>query len=246
MVCRFYAIGSPGSMFFVMAAAIGACSPVDVMQVPLQVGLLTLGCLQAFLIAFFYSLYVLRLQAPQPVAPLPPATFDFVVFDSLVVGLFVGLSLALAQTLQLERPYWVPVSCLAVIQGVTLRAVWNRQVHRIIGTSIGLVVAWALLALPLDPWSVALMMIALTFVIETLVVRHYALAAVFITPLTIFLAEGARLGHGSPNAMLQARLLDTILGSLVGLAGGICLHSPRFRAVVGQRVRRLAPSRLLP
>ena len=167
-------------------------------------------------------------------------------FNSVVVGLFVGLSLALAQTLQLERPYWVPVSCLAVIQGVTLRAVWNRQVHRIIGTSIGLVVAWALLALPLDPWSVALMMIALTFVIETLVVRHYALAAVFITPLTIFLAEGARLGHRSPNAMLQARLLDTILGSLVGLAGGICLHSPRFRAVVGQRVRRLAPSRLLP
>lgn len=105
MVCRFYAIGVPGSMFFVMAAAIGAYSPVEVPQVPLHVGLLTLGCLLAVLIAFFYSVYVLRLQAPQPVGRLPAATFDFVVFDSIVIGLFVGLSLALAQALQLERPY---------------------------------------------------------------------------------------------------------------------------------------------
>ena len=33
-------------------------------------------------------------------------------------------------------------------------------------------------------------MIVLAFLIETLVVRHYGLAVVFITPLTIFLAEG--------------------------------------------------------
>jgi len=216
MVCRFYAVGPPGSLFFIMAAAIGAYSPVAAMQVP------------------------------QPVAPPAPASFDFVIFDSVVIGSFVGISLALAQALQLERPYWVPVSCLAVIQGASLRAVWNKQVQRIAGTGLGLLLTWGLLTLPLDKWSVSLMMIALTFTVETFVVRHYGLAAIFITPMTIFLAEATRLGHGPADAMLRARLLDTVLGSVVGLLGGICLHSPRFRELLGRQIRRLAPSRLLP
>lgn len=246
MVCRFYRLPPPGSLFFIMAASIGAYSPAGGAQLPLMVGLVTMGCMLACLIGFFYSLYVLRLQAPAPVAPLPPPTFDFVVFDSVVIGAFVGISLAVAQALQLQKAYWVPVSCLAVIQGASLRAVWNKQLHRVIGTSIGLLLSWGLLLLPLDKWSISLTMMALTFVIEFTVVRHYAFAAVFITPLTILLAEAATLGHGSPSALIQARFFDTVLGCLVGLAGGICLHSPRFRSVVGGGLRRLIPSRLLP
>jgi hypothetical protein len=246
MVVRFYALGPPGSLFFIMAAAIGAYSPLEVVQVPLFVGLLTMGCLLACLIAFFYSIYILRVQAPPPNAVPPAPTFDFVVFDSVVIGIFVGISLVLAQAMQLERPYWVPVSCLAVIQGVSLRAVWNRQIQRIAGTVIGLLVTWGLLMLPLNKWSVGLLMMALAFVIETLVVRHYGLAVAFITPLTILLAEAAQLGQAAPDAMLLARLFDTVLGSVVGLVGGVCLHSPRFRDVVGPWLRRLAPSRLIP
>lgn len=96
MVCRFYVLGPPGSLFFIMAASIGAYSPVEVLQLPLMVGLITMGCLLGCLIGFFYSVYILRLQAPKPVAPLPPPTFDFVVFDAVVIGVFVGISLAVA------------------------------------------------------------------------------------------------------------------------------------------------------
>lgn len=245
MICRFYGMGPPGSLFFIMAASIGAYTPVEVLQLPLMVGLLTMGCLLACLIGFFYSVVVLRLQAPKPVAPLPPPTFDFVVFDSVVIGVFVGISLAVAQALQLEKPYWVPVSCLAVIQGASLRAVWTRQLHRVIGTSIGLLAAWGMLLLPLNKWSISLVMMALTFVIEFTVTRHYAFAVIFITPLTILLAEAATLGLGPPFALIQARFFDTVLGCLVGLVGGICLYSPRFRDVVGSQIRRLIPSRLI-
>jgi len=243
MVCRFYGLGIPGSMFFIMAASIGAYTPLEVLQVPLMVGLIAMGSLLACLIAFFYSLCTLPSQAPRPVAPLPPATFDFVVFDSVMIGVFVGIALAIAQLLEVEKAYWVPVSCLAVIQGASLQAVWNRQLHRTLGTGVGLLVAWGLLLLPLDKWSIALIMMVLCFVIETAVVRHYAFAAIFITPLTILLAEAATLGHGSPAALIEARFFDTVLGCLVGLAGGVCIHNARFRAVVGRQMRRLVPAR---
>ena len=125
------------------------------------------------------------------------------------------MSLLLAQALQLHNPYWVPVSCLAVIQGMSLRAVWGKQLQRLLGTSIGLFAVLGLLALPLDPWRLALMIIVLTFIVETAVVRHYGFAAIFITPLTLLLAEAVTLGHGSVSALIQARFVDTLLGCLV-------------------------------
>jgi hypothetical protein len=244
MVCRFYGVPPPGSLFFVMAAAIGAYTPATGERALLQVGLLTLGCVLAAAIAFVYSLLVLRRRPPKP-PPVPGSGgFDYVVTDSVLIGVFVGIALALAQLLQLARPYWVPVSCLAVIQGVTLRAVWTRQVQRILGTALGLAVFWGIAALPLAPWSVAVLIIALTLVIETLVVRHYALAVVFITPLTILLAEAQHLASAAPQALMQARLVDTVVGCLVGLAGGVCLHSETVRGRLGGWLRALWPARI--
>ena len=40
---------------------------------------------------------------------------------------------------------------------------------------------------------------------------------------------------------MQARLVDTVLGCVVGLAGGVCLHSRRFRSTVGTALRALLP-----
>ncbi|MBX3622206.1 MAG: FUSC family protein [Rhizobacter sp.] len=244
MVSRYYALAPPGGLFFIMALAIGAYTPVGWAQVPVMVGVFTLGTLLACVIAFLYSLLSLRLRAPVPVQPLPPPSFDFVVFDPVVIGVFVGLSLAVAQLLQLERPYWVPVSCVAVIQGASLRAVWNKQLQRVLGTAAGLVVAWGVLSLPLGPWGLALTMMGLSFVVEVLVVRHYALAVTLITPLTMLLAEAANLGHAQPALLMQARFIDTVLGCAMGLLGGVCLHSAAFRAAVGRPLRALVPARL--
>lgn len=241
MLCRFYAVKPPGSLFFIMVAAIGLYTPTNAQDLPHKIGLLALGTLGATVIAFFYSLRVLRRRPAKPVAPLPEPTFDYLVFDSVVIGLFVGLSLVLAKLFALDKAYWVTVGCIAVLQGTTLRAVWNRQLQRVVGTAAGMLLSWALLSLPLTPWSVCALVMTLSFVIELIVVRHYALAALFITPLTILLAESPHLNSVEPelvNALIRARFLDTALGCAVGFIGGVCLHHPRFRDALGRPVRR--------
>lgn len=243
MTCRVYALGPPGSVFFVMAAAIGAYSPIPAQELPRMAGLFGFGCLLACAVGFCYSVAMLRRRAPKPAAPMPAFSFDYVVLDAVVIGVAVGVSLLVADALALPKPYWVPVSCLAVIQGVSLRAVWNRQLQRVLGTCAGVVLSWGLLSLPLTAWSVALTVMLLTFLIEMLVVRHYALATALITPLTILLAEATTLGQASAGALAQARLLDTLLGCAVGLVGGWCLHNPRLRAAAGKQLRRLGPRR---
>lgn len=244
MAVRYYRLPPPAQLFFVMAAAIGAYTPVAPALIPARVGSLFLGALAATLIAFVYSLAMLARRAPAPVAPRPAADFDFVVVDAVVIAAAVGLSLLVADLLQLPRPYWVAVSCLAVVQGVSLRAMWDRQLHRIAGTVLGLALTGLLLALPLDAWGIAFAVMGLTWIVEALVVRHYGLAAVFITPLTILLAEAATLSHDtSVAALLRARLADTVLGCFVGLVAGVVLHSPAMRRVVARPLRALVPRR---
>jgi uncharacterized membrane protein YccC len=137
----------------------------------------------------------------------------------------------------------VPVSCLAVIQGVSIRAAWNRQLHRILGTSLGLILTWALVEVTTGRWAIAGAIVLLTFVIETAVVRHYGFAVIFITPLTILLAEAATLGQGSPASLVEARFLDTIIGAMIGFAGAACLHNPTVRQSLGALLRRIVPFR---
>ena len=241
MICRFYAAPPPGSLFFVMAAAIAAYGPARGLAAVAQIGAIALGTVLAVAIAFLYSLHIVsRRGIPAPTPP-PDPDFEYVVVDSVVIGAFVGLSLLAAHALRLERPYWVPVSCLAIIQGASMRAAWMRQAHRIVGTALGLLVFLAIAQVPLGPWGVAGVLTALSFVIETLIVRHYGLATVFITPLTILLAEAGQRARATPAHLMEARLVDTVVGAAIGLAGAACLHNERFRAVVGGALRRVVP-----
>ncbi len=233
MVCRIYSVNPPGSLFFVMAAAIAAYMPFSLMEIPFRVGLVVLGGIVACGVAFLYSVYILRLQGaatPMP-APAAPAFEDFGP-DAVIVGLAVGLSLVAAHALQMNRPYWVPMSCLAVIQGSSLRMVWNKQLQRMLGTGVGLGLAWLLLSLPLNVWQICAVMFALNFTIEVLVVRHYGLAVIFITPLTLFLADVGAGTQASAGALIASRFWDIVLGSAFGLLGGLFIHHRKSRALL--------------
>src|SRR3546814_17358891 len=72
MAVRYYRLPPPGPVFFVMAAAIGASTPVPFELLPSLVGLLVLGVLGATLISLCYSLrlHARRTRAPGPGSPL--------------------------------------------------------------------------------------------------------------------------------------------------------------------------------
>lgn len=236
LYCRFQNLAPPGPIFMVMAASIAAFVPVSPGGPLSTLGYFVLGCIWACAVAVAYSIYILRDQTPLPMRPPRAGERVDIVVDALVMGLFVGVSLAAALALELERPYWVPVACIAIMQGVTLRASWRRNVHRIIGTAIGLGLTWLLYPLMTSVWAVAIAVTVLTFLIETAVVRHYAFAAIFITPLTIVLAEATSPGTATVNALMEARLSHTVIGALIGLAGAGILHSRRMRRIVRARM----------
>ena len=146
MVCLFYAVGPPGSLFFIMAASIGVYSPVGIFQVPAERGAADDG-LSAGLHdrVFLQHLPVAAAAAATGRAPaaVRHSTSSCSIRSSSACSW--GFPWPWRRAFSLQRAYWVPVSCLAVIQEVSLRAVWNRQLQRIAGTAVGLLLAMALL-----------------------------------------------------------------------------------------------------
>jgi len=113
------------------------------------------------------------------------------------------------------------------MQGATLRDVWHRKIHRLVGTAVGLLLAAVLLDLPSSTWGLIGVVALLMFLIETSIVRHYAVAVVFITPLTILLAEVSIQGQGAAHSIMESRMLDTVLGCFIGMLGSFALELVR-------------------
>ena len=229
MLGRYYRQPPPAGLFVLMAGAIALFIPVPIDQVLSAIGLVILGSGSSMLLALLYSLFLL---AARPVASVP--VYDYqpdMISDSLIVVSFVSLALVVAVLLELPYPYWAAMSCFIIIQGIQLRTMWIKQLHRLLGTLAGMGVAGWMLSWGLSGWGIAIAILCMMFLIESCVDRHYGLAVIFITPLTIFIAEYGSTMSVPPVAgdVIQARMIDTALGCVIGLSGGLAIHSTRLR-----------------
>lgn len=237
-VTNYFRLQSPRNFFFIMLASMGSCMPFDLMNVPVKVGLVALGTMLACVLAFLYSLYIVK-KYPNKLNVVVPQKRNYAnITESIIIGGFIALSLFIAHAFKLENPYWVPISCLAIMQGVSGTHVWHRSFHRISGTFVGMGLTWLFLQLNLTPLNICISILLLQFVIEMLVVRHYGLAVIFITPMTVFLAEIGRGMQINPDQLISARLLDIVVGSLIGVLGGWLLHNQQLNYQAARQIRK--------
>ncbi|MEN6669727.1 FUSC family protein [Psychrobacter sp. B38] len=230
---RYYRQPPPAGLFIMMAGAIALFIPLPLEAIMPAMGLVMLGSGFAVVMALLYSLFLL---ATRPTTPTPTYQYEpDTLGESVIVAGFVSLALLITLVLDLPNPYWAAISCFLIIQGIHLRTVWIKQIHRLLGTVLGLGLASWMLALGLSIWGVAFTILIMMICIEMLVDRHYGLAVIFITPLTIFIAEygsGLPISQQAYQTVIQARLFDTAIGCLVGLAGAVVMHSTNLRVPI--------------
>lgn len=228
----------PGNFFFIMLLSMGSSMPYHPETILLKTMMVGLGTLLACILALLYTLLVIKRYPSKPLAPAAAKRRFAGVITSSIIGLVMGLSLLAAHLLKLNNPYWVPISCIAVMQGADKRHVWQRSLQRILGTFIGLGFAWLLLSFHLTALTVCISILVLQFVVEMLIVRHYGLAVIFITPLTLMLAEAGRAMTADPAALISARFVDIVLGSLIGAAGGWILYHRELHLRAERQLRK--------
>lgn len=232
ILIRHYNIGVPGYFFFVFACVLGAYSSFEAKDFIFLTGLVFSGAMLATLMAFLYSLVVIygfKNALPTEIPAKEYLSFSAIVVDSLIMGSFVAFSVFLGTFLELERSYWIAISCTAVMQGISLNSIWIKQIQRIIGTTLGICLAWWLLSKQFHNVEFVLLMMFLFFIGQFLVSRNYALGMIFFTPFATYLAEAANFMSENASTLLLARLLDVVIGSVLGLLGGFVVYSPKLR-----------------
>jgi hypothetical protein len=240
-VTLYFKTRPPGSFFFIMIASMSSCMPYNLHLIPERVGLMGMGTMLACFLALIYCFLTLKTYPEQKVNSVSTEIRKkkYVnMVEAVIIGVFMFGSLLIGGLLKLQNPYWVPVSCAAVMQGASLYHIWQRVFHRILGTFIGFGLCWALLSINKAPLGICISIMALQFIIEMLIVRHYALAVIFITPLTILLTEAANPLIQDPNMLVYVRFWDISLGSILGLIGGWVLYHEKIRYHAVKRIRK--------
>lgn len=221
------AVGPPGALFPVLGAGVAArlTGPGAAGGAALD-PLLVLGCAAAgaasALLVVAAPLAVPAVRRRDRGIPIEPLRLSLDATGRTVVArvsVAAVVAAAVAAVLGLDRGYWVVVAVVAVLQaGRGRRLSGIRAVHRVGGTLLGalvFVLAAALVGLPAQGVLLAVVLGVLQLVAELVIVAHYGLALVLITPLALLIAEAG--SAGDPWAIAGTRVLDTAIGCAVAL-----------------------------
>lgn len=238
-----FSLPPPGGYFFILVCALGTGLPLDPSQAPMRFGLALLGGGVAWVISM--SGWLFRRKAEKVAAKnwwhdslrmAIARTRDRTtgVIPAIIrIGIAVLAATFIAFLLGNPRPYWVPLTCASVLQGATVTATIQRTFQRAAGTALGVLVGGAVLWIQPSIVWVILSLMAFQWVTEILIVRNYGLAVIFITPMPLLLAETGFPGL-HPTFLVQARLVDTLLGCAIGVTAALAFQG---RGVAAQMFR---------
>lgn len=199
-------------------------------------GLLSIGAVFAYLVAVCPLLLPSVRRREGPASRLGEI-FPRPVFDRdglIVIGRMVAattIAVLVVLPFDTHRGYWIVCAGLAILSmGVRRRLGVIRGMHRVIGTLLGLLVFVAVVWLDPQGYWLALTVLLIQAYIELMVVRHYALALLGITPVALLLATAA--SHISVQDVAIERATDTVVGAAIAML--VLLLSGLF----GRRDRR--------
>lgn len=135
----------------------------------------------------------------------------------LTIAMFIGLGVSMA--FSLTHPYWVLLTILTILRPI-YRATRKRNIERLAGTLVGVLIAMLLLFFVKDETALLLMLIFSMLIAYSLLrVNYFG----FVFFLTIYLLITFRfLNPVEFEELIQERLIDTFIGS------GIAALTARF------------------
>jgi hypothetical protein len=220
----------PGSLFQVFGFAAVASIPAKASDLVPAVVVVSLSALFAVLVGNLGALIRRARHTADPPAPELPiggATSGAWLY-AIQSGLGVAIAGAIATGGGIGRPYWAMISAVVPLMAHDFTSQLVRGLHRMIGTLIGLGVAWLLLEPDLPDAAIVVCVAAFQLITELLVARNYALALISITPLALLIVHLA-VPLFPIHDLLGDRALETAIGVSVGLLVGYATRSQEAR-----------------
>lgn len=158
-------------------------------------------------------------------------------FYILTAGAAGALANSLGSSLSAGHNYWAMVAAVVPLVGHTTKLRLHRGIHRVLGTLVGLILMVLVILANPPLWMLLALIGFFQFMAEMLVMRNYFMAQIFITPLALV---GVSLASGLSTAVMYDRMVETVIGSLVGIFG--VLLGSWFGGIMRKRVRSEPPN----
>jgi hypothetical protein len=154
-------------------------------------------------------------RAWSPGDPAPEAEAELL-WPALRCLVGVAVSGYAALSIGVGRPYWAMVTAGAVFVGTRVQH-GQRALQRTFGTLLGLGV-FGLLDVPAQnsPLLLVTLVVVTGGLIEVFITANYWLGAVWVTPMALLVASLP--GDSTAHTLIGERLVDTLVGSLLGIA----------------------------
>ncbi|MEU2386669.1 FUSC family protein [Streptomyces sp. NPDC012461] len=165
--------------------------------------------------------------AAERTAPPRPLRTRLGPLTPIAVRTALGCALAgyASLALGIGRPYWALVTAASLYQA-NITLTWGRTVQRVVGNLLGVLLFAAVAPLAhLSPLALVLCCLVFNFGAEALISRNYWLGTVCVTPLALLVTEFA--GHQRTDALVAERVIDTLVGALVGFAAALAVTNRR-------------------
>ena len=217
-----------GPIFVVFGSAALAAFPSTPAHIPVALGVAAGSAAIAVIIGAIGSLrrsarsQVPRNKAHQDTSAASSRLSAGARAEALRYGVAVLAGGLAATATGIGHPYWSMVAAVVAVTGTDTTARLTRSVYRIAGTFVGVLVAAALLAPHLPVPAVIGIVAVLQAGAEMFVGRNYALAVIFITPLALMM--GGLVRPASEWTLLHDRMIETVLGAVIGIAVTILAH----------------------
>lgn len=202
-----------GATFAVFAAGAVATIPGDWINVAhvLLVG----GSSVLFSLFLTAVLGLLRTRSVQEVfLRLEPSVYEPDWSVPVTVGVGALLAGLIGQTFDDDHWYWAMVAASVVLAGKATTARLTRSLQRFVGTTLGVLIAAALLWMELPVLALIAVVIVFQGAAELLIGRNYGIAMLVVTPLALLMISLAN--PTAPETLVFDRVFETFIGSLVG------------------------------
>ncbi|MET1113409.1 MAG: FUSC family protein [Comamonas sp.] len=230
-------LGGPGAVILVFAAG-AALHPVDSWQaLAVRLAATAAGGLLAWVVCWLTDgLRARQLQQLRfPATRIPPPSHQWIAGARIAAG--AAMAALLAWAAGAAHPAWAAIGATAVMQGGHLHVTMNRALQRMAGTVLGAGLVWLILAQQPPLWGIVLAIVGFQFLTEVVIGFNYALGQITVTPMallmTLLASQTTLLGN-----MPVERILDTVLGALVGIVLAVLFSSADDRAHLAALRRR--------
>lgn len=242
--CGFYLIvsfrgkfGAPGPLIFIFAVGAAMADSLTLLEVMERTLATAIAALFAWLVCVVSEAWrhTPSAERPFPTEPdLPPGRLLFMAARVAVAALIVVF---ICYALDLQFPAWAAMGAVAVMQGAHLHISMHRALQRMAGTLVGAGLAWVLLIQDPSVWTILVVLVLLQFFTEVVIGINYAFAQVLVTPMALLMTHlAAPVSMGA--AMAPERVVDTLLGAVVGMAIAVLLSNIEDRRTLARHHKK--------